>query len=157
MASSIEWTIREAHLADVPAIATLVEEFAGYMRDLGDTTELRLDAEALERDGFGADPAFRGMVAEISGVVVGFLLHHWGYDTDAASRLLFVVDLYVAESVRGRGIGAALMREARNEAARSGAVQVVWTVDRRNVRAQRFYEGIGARYVDGLNLMYLDV
>lgn len=157
MASSIEWTIREAHLADVPAIATLVEEFAGYMRDLGDTTELRLDAEALERDGFGANPAFRGMVAEISGVVVGFLLHHWGYDTDAASRLLFVVDLYVAESVRGRGIGAALMREARNEAARSGAAQVVWTVDRRNVRAQRFYEGIGARYVDGLNLMYLDV
>lgn len=34
-------------------MAALIEEFALYMRELGDTTELRLDAEALQRDGFG--------------------------------------------------------------------------------------------------------
>ena len=138
-------------------MAILVEEFGRYMRALGDTTDLRLDAEALERDGFGAEPAFRGLVAEFSGEVVGFLLHHAGYDTDAACRLLFVVDLYVTESARGRGIGAALMNEARRVAARAGARQIVWTVDRRNVLARRFYEGIGARYVEALDLMYVDV
>ncbi|TAK15004.1 MAG: GNAT family N-acetyltransferase [Acidobacteria bacterium] len=157
MTSSTACQIREARRDDVPAIASLVEEFARYMRDLGDTTGLRLDAAALERDGFGPDPAFRGLVAESSGSVAGFLLYHAGYDTDAAARLLFVVDLYVTESARGLGIGAALMAAARTVAARSGARQIVWTIDRRNTQARRFYERIGARDVEGLDLMCLDV
>lgn len=157
MMATNEWNIREANASDVPSIAVLLEQFAGYMRQLGDLTELRLDAAALERDGFGTDPAFRGLVAEESGVVVGFLLYHDGYDTDAARRLLFVVDLFVTESARCRGIAAALMRKAREIAAIAGAGQMVWTVDGRNVKARRFYEGIGARYVEGLQLMVFDV
>lgn len=156
MTSSSECLIREARRDDVPRLAALVEEFARYMRDLGDTTDLRLDAEALARDGFGPDPAFRGLVAERSGDVVGFLLHHAGYDTDEACRLLYVVDLYVTTSVRGRGIGRALMDAARKVAVRAGARQLVWTVDRRNALARRFYEGIDARDVEGFDLMYLD-
>ena len=155
--STTNWNIREARASDVPAISVLLEEFAAYMRDLGDTTELRLDAAALERDGFGPEPAFESLVAEDSGVVIGFLLYHHGYDTDAAQRLLFVVDLFVTEHARGRGIAAALMGEARAIATRAGAAQLVWTVDRRNATARRFYENIGARYVEGLELMYLDV
>jgi GNAT superfamily N-acetyltransferase len=150
-------SIREAARADVPAMAMLVEEFSQYMRDLGDTSELRLDAAALKRDGFGPDPAFGGLVAEVSGKVVGFLLHHAGYDTDAACRLLFVVDLFVTTTLRGRGIGLALMNGARDLAAGTGARQIVWTIDRRNVLAQRFYEGIGARNVEELHLMCWDV
>ena len=155
--SSRQFQIREARRHDVPAMAALIEEFARYMRELGDTTDLRLDADALIRDGFGPDPAFRGLLAELSGEVVGFLLHHPGYDTDAACRLLFVVDLYVTERVRGLGIGAALMQEAAKMAIAGGAKQLVWTVDRRNALARRFYAGIGARYVEGLDLMYVDV
>ena len=149
--------IRDARITDVPAIAALIEEFAGYMRTLGDSTELRLDAEALQRDGFGPNPAFRGLVAEMSGNTVGFLLHHPGYDTDAACRLLFVVDLFVTKSAQGRGIGAALMHEARAVAARQGVRQLVWTIDRRNSQARRFYERLGAGHVDALELMSLDV
>jgi len=157
MTPSTECRIREARRGDVASMAALVEEFGRYMRALGDTTELRLDAATLERDGFGASPAFQGLVAEVSGEVVGFLLHHPGYDTDAACRLMFVVDLYVTESARGRGIGAALMNKARKVAAEGGANQMVWTVDHRNALGRRFYEGIGARYAEGLDLMYVDV
>lgn len=148
--------IRPARRGDVPAMAALAGQFAQYMRELGDTAPLQLDAQALMRDGFGPDPAFRGVVAEVAGEVVGYLLHHPGYDTDAARRLLFVVDLYVAVQAQGRGIGAALMNEARKLAAAAGAAQVVWTVDRRNTRALRFYEGLGAVYADELALMCLD-
>lgn len=151
------YRIREAQRNDVPAMAMLVEEFSRYMRGLGDASELRLDGAALERDGFGPDPAFGGLVAEASSQIVGFLLHHPGYDTDAACRLLFVVDLFVTTSLRERGIGAALMRGARKFGAGMGAKQIVWAIDRRNDLARRFYEGIGAREVDELQLMYLDV
>ena len=105
MTSSTEFQIREAKLADVPAIATLAWEFAQYKRGLGDLTEFRLDAGALERDGFGAEPAFDGLVAEVKGKVAGYLLYHAGYDTDVACRLLVVADLFATQSTRGVGVG----------------------------------------------------
>lgn len=157
MSDTREYVIREAKHSDVPTIARLAAEFAQYLHGLGDTTELRLNEEALERDGFGPEPAFKGLVIETAGTVVGYLLYHDGYDTDAACRVLFVVDLFVTASARGKGIGAALMNEARKVAYDIGARQLVWTVDRRNALARRFYEAIGARYVDALEFMCLDV
>lgn len=157
MSDTREYVIREARQSDVPAIARLAAEFAQYLRGLGDATDLRLNAEALERDGFGPEPAFKGLVTETASTVVGYLLYHDGYDTDAACRVLFVVDLFVTESVRGQGAGAALMRKASAIAADRGAKQLVWTVDQRNTEALRFYECIGGQYVQGLRLMCLDV
>lgn len=127
------------------------------MRGLGDMTEFRLNAEALERDGFGHEPAFNGLVAEVAGEVIGYLLYHAGYDTDTACRLLVVADLFVTESARGSGVGAALMQQARSIAAARGAKQVVWTVYRLNALARRFYEGIGGQYIEDLDQMYLNV
>lgn len=157
MTSPTKCLVREARLTDVPAIAALAQEFAQYMRGLGELTELRLDAEALERDGFGADPAFDGLVAEVAGKVVGYLLYHGGYDTDAACRLLVVADLFVTESARGFGVGAALMQRARLIAMSRGAKQLAWSVYRPNALARGFYEQIGGRYVEDLDQMYLDV
>jgi GNAT superfamily N-acetyltransferase len=152
------FTLRAAQRGDVPAIAALARQFAQLMHELGDSTSLQLDAAALERDGFGPDPAFGGLLAEREGRVVGYLLHHPGYDTDAARRLLFVVDLFVTPAARGLGIGigAALIAAARDIAARAGAAQLVWTVDSRNAGALRFYESLGAQRVEGLVLMCLD-
>lgn len=157
MNAPIEYVIRKADLVDVPEIACLAAEFAQYLRGLGDTTEFRLNADALERDGFGPEPAFGGVVAEIAGVVVGYLLYHDGYDADAACRLLVIADLFVTQAARGRGAGAVLMREARKIAVSRGAKRLVWTVYRQNVEALRFYERIGGRYAEDLRLMFLDV
>jgi len=157
MSESRRYEIREAKPADVPAIARLAVEFAQYMRSLGDVTEFRLDAHALQRDGFGSDQAFRGLVVEHAGAVVAYLLYHDGYDTDAACRVLFVADLFVTKEARGRGIGAALMHKVSEIAAARGARQLVWTVNQHNVEAQRFYKRIGADLVKSLRLMSLDV
>jgi hypothetical protein len=100
-----EYVIRKASLADVPAIASFAAEFAQYLRGIGDTTEFRLNANALERDGFGPAPAFGGVVAEVAGGVVGYLLYHDGYDTDEAYRLLVVADLFVTQRLEGVGPG----------------------------------------------------
>src|SRR5262249_37498261 len=144
--TTAEFVIREARIDDVPAIAALAADFAQYLRGLGDLGDFRLDAQALMRDGFGDDPAFGGLVAELSGRVVGYLLHHGGYDTDAACRVMFVIDLFVSSSVRRAGIGAALMQRACSIAQQNGAKALVWTVYEPNMIARRFYEDIGARY-----------
>jgi GNAT superfamily N-acetyltransferase len=157
MTAPNEYVIRKARLADVPAIARLAAEFAQYLRGLGDTSEFRLNADALERDGFGPEPAFGGVVAEMARGVVGYLLYHDGYDTDAACRLLIVADLFVTQTVRRSGAGTALMREAREIAVSRGARQILWTVYQHNEEALRFYERFGGRYVQDLRLMCLDL
>jgi len=105
----------------------------------------------------GRTKRFEGLVVEHAGVVVGYLLYHDGYDTDAACRVLFVADLFVTKEARGQGIGIALMHKVSEIAAARGARQLVWTVDQRNVEAQRFYKRIGADFVESLRLMCLDV
>lgn len=156
MAPSPDARVRTMLRSDVPTVARLAAEFAQFMRDLGDTTAFRLDAAAIERDGFGLDPAFAGLVALEGGRVAGYLLHHDGYDSDAARRVLFVADLFVQATARGRGLGAALMLEAGRIASMRGAAQLVWTVDTRNVAARRFYERIGGEVVEAVHLMSMD-
>lgn len=151
-----ELLVRVARREDVGAMAALAKAFAQLMCELGDDGSLQLDAIALERDGFGASPAFDGLVAERDGAVVGYLLHHAGYDTDAACRLLFVVDLFVAPHARGSGCGTALMQAARDAARAAGARQLVWTIDRRNRDALDFYTHFGAQPIDTLALMCID-
>lgn len=157
MKPSSDVRLRPMARADVPAVARLATEFAQHMRALGDTTPLRLDAAALERDGFGSRPAFAGIVAVRGDEVLGYLLHHDGYDTDAACRVLFVCDLFVHHAARGHGVGAALMRDAAAIATARGATQLVWTVATTNILARQFYERLGARVADSVNLMYITV
>lgn len=139
----------------MPELARLALQFAQHMRALGDTTDVKLDAAAFHRDGFGADPAFRTLVAEAPEAIVGYLLYHFGYDSDSASRVVFVADLYVSRPARRLGIATALIDEVRHAARARGARQIVWTVDRRNAAAKVFYRRIGAVVVD-LELMCLD-
>ncbi|HTH50024.1 MAG TPA: GNAT family N-acetyltransferase [Candidatus Limnocylindria bacterium] len=148
-------TIRAAQASDASAIGVLTEEFAGYLRSLGDQTELQLTAEAYLRDGFGSRPAFAGLVAEANGHVVGYLLYHFGYDSDGAFTNLHIVDLYVHSQARRKGAGRSLMQAASEVARKGGAREMIWAVYRANDLAAKFYEGLGARRVSDLFFMKL--
>jgi hypothetical protein len=101
MTVSPPFAIRPAMKSDAHAIGILARQFADYLRELGDTTEFKLTAEAYLRDGFGSMPAFAGIVAE-EGSVIGYLLYHFGYDSDVATRTFHVADLYVERNARKR-------------------------------------------------------
>ena len=149
--------IREATAADAEAISTLAAEFHRYLQSLGDHTSFYFNATTYLRDGFGPNPAFFGFVAEIEGTVVGYLLYHFGYDTDQSRRLAFIIDLYVGEKYRGQRIGTALMKRAAAAARDQGATDLFWSVYERNESALRFYESLGAQYVKGIHFMAIDV
>lgn len=147
-------TIRAAELNDAAAVAQLMAESAAYLRALGDdSTDFNFTAETYRRDGFGPNPAFFGLVAVDGGEVVGHLLYHFGYDTDRALRLLHVVDLMVRAGSRNQGIGKALMHRAADLAREAGASELVWAVYKPNHLAARFYEDLGAAYVEDLFFM----
>ncbi|MBI3943435.1 MAG: GNAT family N-acetyltransferase [Chloroflexi bacterium] len=149
----MDFIVRAATAADAPAVGQLAQEFAAYLRDLGDMTDFQLDEAAVRRDGFGPNPAFTGLVVEKDGQIVGYLLYHFGYDTDRAMRLLHVVDLYVRQDARRSGIGRALMLAAADICRQAGGGVLFWSVFKPNKLAAEFYRRLGARYVSDLDFM----
>ena len=142
---------------DAEAISKLASEFHAYLNALGDQTKFHFNASTYLRDGFGNEPAFLGLVAESDDTVVGYLILDFGYDTDQSRRLAYVNDLFVTESCRGRGLGKALMKHAAKTAREHGAEALWWGVYERNHSAMRFYQDLGARYVEGIRFMAIDV
>jgi ribosomal protein S18 acetylase RimI-like enzyme len=146
-------TIRVATAADAAAIGELVRQFQEYLRSLGDRTDFAFNAETYRRDGFGPNPAFCGIVAEVDRNVVGYLLYHFGYDTDRAIRLLHVIDLYVQQAARRHGVGSALMHAAATIGRGANARELIWSVFSANRLAFQFYERLGAKRIEELEFM----
>jgi ribosomal protein S18 acetylase RimI-like enzyme len=147
--------VRPATAADAEVVGKLAQQFAGYLRNLGDTTEFKLSVESYLRDGFGPKPAFAGLVAQLDDSVIGYLLYHFGYDSDGAVRNLYIVDLYVELEARKRGAGRALMTEAARIAREEDAQELVWAVYHANALAATFYERLGAQRITDAFFMKL--
>ena len=96
-------------------------------------------AAIVRRDAFGRRRAFRVLVAEARGRVVGYASFVAGYNTDIAARELWMHDLFVQPTWRGRGVGRALVTAVAREAARRGFGCLEWGVRATNARALRFY------------------
>ncbi len=92
-------------------------------------------------------PSSRVHVAEVDGHLVGFghVALGAGHDLAPPGAPSELVRLYVQEPFTGRGIGAALLREAERAASAAGS-SVLWlTPWAHNRRALRFYAANGYR------------
>ena len=149
--------VRHAIESDAEAVANLSAEFEVYLRTLGDTTDCHFTAETFRRDGFGDEPAIRGLVAQNDAEIVGYMLYTFGYDTDQACITLNIEDLYVSEHSRKRGIGKALMDMAHEVCREAGGKELCWSVYKPNAPAYDFYAKLGAKLIDDEDFMYLPV
>lgn len=137
--------IRPATPEDARSVAAMARALS---RDEGASRPSRFTAAAFRRDGFGADPAFACLVAELAGRRVGYALHFSDYDTDRMRRSVYLADLYVARGLRGRGIGRALMAAVAHAGRQAGAAVMAWAVLPGNAPARRFYASIGEEQPD---------
>src|SRR5919106_797766 len=79
------------------------------------------------------------------GEVVGFALNQWKWSSLSAARVVFLDDLFVAESARGQGHADALIEATAAVARRHGAPVVEWLTATDNHRAQAVYNRLGGR------------
>ena len=142
--------VRGARPDDAAAIAQLCAEFSAYLAALGEPMPRSINADEVLRDGFGGHPAFSAIVAEYDGRVVGYLLHHPGYDVVRGGRIWIIVDLFVTADARRAGVGRALMEHTRAACRSSNNHALVWAVHSRNMAAIAFYERLGATFSDDL-------
>jgi GNAT superfamily N-acetyltransferase len=90
------------------------------------------------------DPNNGLYVAELEGRVVGaFHLTIIQYVAYRGGRVAQIENVIVEPSMRGRGVGEAMMRWAIDEARRRGCLRVQLTTNKVRKRAHRFYERLG--------------
>ncbi len=95
-------------------------------------------------DEIDADPKQLLCVAELDGAIVGTMhLTTLRYLSFGGARAMLVEAVFVRENARGRGIGAAMMRFAIDEARRRGCNRVQLTSNKARKDAHRFYERLG--------------
>jgi GNAT superfamily N-acetyltransferase len=124
--------VRRARADDEATVWPLVEAFAVT------ATPSRAGFEGAFR-GALTRPDVRVLVAEESGVVVGYLLAQLEPTFFADGPVAWVQEVMVAEGRRGSGVGRALVRAAEAWAREAGAVSVSLA----SRRAGGFYEALG--------------
>ncbi len=137
-------TIREATDADAALIRRLISELAEYVKE---PDQVRTTEADISRDGFGANPQFRALIAEWRGQPAGFALFFSCYSTWRGAGL-YLEDLFVRSDFRGRGIGKALLARVARAAEEDDRVFIRWTVLSWNQRAVEMYKALGADFLD---------
>ena len=147
-------TVRPIRPDDVPAVVGLVRELADYERALH---EVRLTEEQLTACLFGDAPALFGHVAEDDGGrVVGTALWFLNFSTWEGTHGIYLEDLYVTPTARGRGAGKALLGALAGICVERGYARLEWSVLDWNEPALGFYRSIGAVGMDEWTVQRLE-
>jgi len=126
----------------VPVILSLIKGLADYERM---TDEVVATEEGLRAWLFGERPAAEVVLACADDAVVGFALFFHNFSTFLGRPGLYLEDLFVIPSWRGRGIGKMLLAHLAEIAVRRGCGRMEWAVLDWNQSAIGFYERMGAR------------
>lgn len=134
--------IRKGRRDDIPAVLTLIRELAAYEKA---PHEVTVNEATLLKDGFGEDRQFEFFVAENENGIVGLALFYPRYST-WKGRCMYLEDIIVRESERGKGIGKLLFDEVVKVCLEKGAKRLHWQVLDWNEPGIRFYKKLNARF-----------
>jgi GNAT superfamily N-acetyltransferase len=145
-------SIRPATATDARLLIQLIRELAEYEREPDSAMATEAD---LVRDGFGAAPKFRALMAEWDGQAAGYALFFGFYSTWEGRAGLFLEDLFVRPAFRGKGIGKALLAYVARIARAEHCFGIRWEVLDWNQPAIDFYQKLGATFLDQWKLVVL--
>jgi GNAT superfamily N-acetyltransferase len=106
--------------------------------------EVTVTMDHFINSGFGEQPIWQALVAEDDNqTIIGISLYYMRYSTWKGTRL-YLEDLIVTESFRGKGAGKLLFDATVEEAKRLGLSGMMWQVLDWNQPAIDFYKKYGS-------------
>ncbi|RAU23190.1 GNAT family N-acetyltransferase [Paramagnetospirillum kuznetsovii] len=132
--------VRSANPDDMAELVAMLRELAAFER--APPESLRCQEEDFRRDGFGPNPRFECLFAELDGRRVGFVTVLPTYSSWQARPGLVIHDLFVRETARGQGVARALVERVARMAAERKCGRVDVNVLNWN-SARAFYEKQG--------------
>ncbi|XP_020822397.1 thialysine N-epsilon-acetyltransferase isoform X1 [Phascolarctos cinereus] len=141
--------IREAKEADCGEIMKMIRELAEFEK-LSD--QVKISEEVLKTDGFGENPFYHCLVAEIppehrdplGSTLAGYGLYYFTYST-WTGRNVYLEDIYVMPKYQGQGIGSKIIKKVAEAALERGCSQLRLAVLDNNRSAIEFYKARGAK------------
>lgn len=137
--------IRPATEADAEAIFQALRRLGEHV---GTPAKVTVTADDIRRYGFGADPMFECLIAEIGGEAAGVCIFFRSFSTFNGRPGVYVQDLIVDERFRGARVGERLLRRVAAITLSRGGVYMRLAVDIGNPDAGRFYRRLGLKHVD---------
>ena len=127
--------VRFARIGDCGRLLELINELALYEKA---PQEVDVSLSEFKEAGFGATPVWKAFVAEVDNHIVGFALYYTRYSTWKGRRI-YLEDLIVTESMRGKGIGKLLFESVVKQTKDLNFSGMVWQVLDWNEPAINFY------------------
>ncbi|KAL8720097.1 MAG: hypothetical protein Q9181_007963 [Wetmoreana brouardii] len=163
--SAAEAIVRFAQEPDVPTILALIHELAAYEKE--SSSVLATEESLLKTLSFlgSSRPGYARTLLiyppptaenEEPSECAGLALYFHNYSTWRAAPGIYLEDLFIRPAYRGRGYGKRLLGELARETKRVGGERLEWSVLKWNEPSLRFYEGLGARRMDGWVGMRVD-
>jgi GNAT superfamily N-acetyltransferase len=140
--SDADFLIRPATINDCELILSFIRELADYEKLLH---EVEADISSLENTLFGETPYAEVVIADYQDKAVGFALFFHNYSTFLGKPGLYLEDLYIRPTMRGRGFGKSLLAYLASLAVERGCGRLEWWVLDWNKPAIDFYQSLGAQ------------
>ena len=150
--NDIRLLVRLATPHDAATILGFIRELATYEREPESVVATEAD---LLRDGWGDTARFTALIAEHDGVAAGFALYFTTYSTWRGHHGIRLEDIYVTPTLRGHGIGKALLARLARIALDQGCPRLEWDVLDWNAPAIAVYERVGAKRLAEWSIMRL--
>lgn len=137
--------IEPAREQDVPVILDFIRQLAEYEKL---SNAVVATEDSLRATLFGERPFAEVLIAYWEDEPVGFALFFHNYSTFLAQPGVYLEDLFVNPSARGRGIGKALLTRLAEVAIERNCGRVEWSVLDWNTPSIEFYRRMGAKPLD---------
>lgn len=138
-------SIRSAVKGDAQLILRFIRELAVYEK-LADAVVA--SGDDIDRALFGENPKAFALIAEWNGEPCGFALYFFNFSTFVGKHGVYLEDLFVLESHRGKGIGKALLAQLARIAKENDCGRLEWSVLDWNAPSIAFYISLGAVPMD---------
>ena len=137
--------IRKAVMEDCKRMMELIHELALYEKA---PEQVTVNFDHFVESGFGNNPVWWALVAEVDDKVEGFALCYTRYSTWKGQRL-YLEDLLVTEKLRGKGVGKLLFDKLIEACKKGNYSGMAWQVLDWNEPAINFYRKYEAVNIDG--------
>lgn len=133
-------SIRKGTESDIVQAISLIKELAIYEKA---PDEVEVTPTEMLAWGFGSNKIFDFFVAEENNIIIGMALYYYKYST-WKGKCLFLEDIIVTESQRGKGIGKLLFDKIIEVSKEANVRRMEWQVLDWNTPAINFYKKYAA-------------